>query len=119
MRTRITVTDLRAAVALLNTTTGNTPGAVGSYVLCGAYGGWQLLRLSNASGGVRQVTYGYLPARDLLEQISAFRKGYEQAAYERDSADLARATNGTYRVASTRPEADSCPVTGDTYGIPA
>lgn len=119
MRTRITVTDLRHAVECLNFTTGNKPGAVGSYVLCGAYGGWQLQRLANASGGVRQITYGYLPARDLLEQISAFRRGYEQAAYERDSADLARATNGTCRVVPTHPEADTCPVTGDTYGIPA
>ena len=107
MRTRITVTDLRYAVECLNFTTGNKPGAVGSYVLDGAYGGWQLQRLATDGGGVRQITYGYIPARDLLEQIHAFRRGYEQAAYERDSADLARA------------EADACPVTGDTYGIPA
>ena len=119
MRTRITVTDLRYAVECLNFTTGNKPGAVGSYVLDGAYGGWQLQRLATDGGGVRQITYGYIPARDLLEQIHAFRRGYEQAAYERDSADLARATNETYRVASTHPEADACPVTGDTYGLPA
>ena len=119
MRTRITVTDLRAAVALLNTTTGNTPGAVGSYVLCGAYGGWQLQRLANASGGVRQITYGYIPARELWERIHCVRFGYEQAAYERACADLGREPNGSHLTVSTHPEADACPVTGDTYGIPA
>ena len=107
MRTRITVTDLRHAVECLNLTTGNTPGAVGSYVLEGAYGGWQLQRLATNGGGVRQVTYGYIPARELLERIHCVHYGYGQAVHERDSADLARA------------EADTCPVTGDTYGIPA
>ena len=107
MRTRITVTDLRAAIISLNNTTGNTPGAVGSYVLEGAYGGWQLQRLSTHGGGVRQVTYGYIPARELLERIHCVQFGYGQAVHERDQADLARA------------EADACPLTGDTYGIPA
>jgi hypothetical protein len=103
MRTRITVTDLRAAVDLLNRTTNATPGAIGSYILSGAYGGWQLQRLANASGGIRQITYGYIPARELLERIHAFRYGYELA-----EANRARAA-----------AADCCPVTGDTYGLPA
>jgi hypothetical protein len=102
MRTRITVTDLRHAVALLNRITKNTPGTVGSYVLDGAYGGWELQRLANDSGAVSQITYGYLPARELLAQIHAFRRGYELA-----------------ELASIPPAADCCPVTGDTYGIPA
>jgi hypothetical protein len=117
MRTRITVTDLRAAVDLLNRTTNATPGAIGSYVLEGAYGGWQLQRLSNDSGAVAQITYGHIPARELLAQIHAFRDGYQRAAYDRGCADLARET--IYRVASVRPEPDACPVTGDTYGLPA
>jgi len=77
MRTRITVTDLRAAVALLNRTTDATPGAIGSYVLERAYGGWQLQRLSNDYGAVAEITYGYIPARELFAQIHAFRRGYE------------------------------------------
>jgi hypothetical protein len=103
MRTRITVTDLRNAVALLNRITKNTPGKVGSYVLEGAYGGWQLQRLATDGGGIRQITYGYIPARELLAQIHAFRRGYELA-----------------ELASIPPAAaDCCPVTGDTYGLPA
>jgi len=102
MRTRITVTDLRAAVDLLNRTANATPGAIGSYVLSGAYGGWQLQRLGNASGGIAAITSGYIPARELLERIHAFRYGYELA-----EANRARA------------EPDCCPVTGDTYGLPA
>jgi hypothetical protein len=117
MRTRITVTDLRAAVDLLNRTTDATPGAIGSYILDGAYGGWQLQRLATDGGGIRQITYGYIPARELLERISAYRHGYERAEYDRGCVDPAWDT--IYRAASVRPEPDACPVTGDTYGLPA
>jgi hypothetical protein len=105
MRTRITVTHLRAAVASLNFETHghrDISGYVGSYVLCGAYGGWQLQQLANDSGGVRCVTGGYVPARELYELIHAFRHGYRTCR-----SDLARV------------EPDTCPVTGDTYGLPA
>ena len=116
MRTRITVTDLRAAVALLNRTTNATPGAIGSYVLEGAYGGWQLQRLANDSGGIRQITYGYIPARELLERISAFRYGYElaEANRARAAADYCAQCDTVHPAPS-----DCCPVTGDTYGLPA
>lgn len=142
MRTRITVTDLRAAVALLNRTVGNTPGAIGSYVLSGAYGGWQLQHLAN--NGSSEITCGYIPARELLAQIHAFRKGYELAeanraraepdtatcdgcenAYPVDQVDvLGNAEHGFFGLCHTckakdAAAADCCPVTGDTYGLPA
>ena len=116
MRTRITVTNLRNAVALLNRITKNTPGKVGSYVLDGAYGGWELQRLSNDSGAVSQITYGYIPARELLAQIHAFRRGYELAelASIPPTADYCSQCD-TFHPAPS----DCCPVTGDTYGLPA
>jgi hypothetical protein len=116
MRTRITVTDLRAAVDLLNRITKNTPGKVGSYVLDGAYGGWELQRLANDSGAVSQITCGYIPARELLDQIHAFRRGYEIANREhmRANADYCAQCDTVHPAPS-----DCCPVTGDTYGLPA
>jgi hypothetical protein len=145
MRTRITVTDLRAAVDLLNRTTNATPGAIGSYVLEGAYGGWQLQRIATSGGGIRNISYGFLPARELLERISFFRYGYELAeanraraepdtatcdgcenAYPVDQVDvLGNAEHGFFGLCHTckakdaAATADCCPVTGDTYGLPA
>lgn len=105
MPTCITVSDLRAAVVSLNDTTGNTPGEVGAYVLEGVHGGWQLQRLVNASGGVRQITYGHISARELLERIYCIRYGYRQAAYERARADFDRAPSGAHLMVSASPEA--------------
>ena len=85
-RKRITVTDLRAAVDLLNTTTGNKPGAVGSYVLGGAYGGWQLQQFAT-DGSLQGITFGYIPARELHNMIHAFRHGYAQRRSELTQSD--------------------------------
>jgi hypothetical protein len=93
-RKRITITDLRAAVDLLNTTTGNKPGAVGSYVLGRvvtyalgkAYVRWQLQQFAT-NGSLQGITFGYIPARELHNMIHAFRHGYAQRRSELAQSD--------------------------------
>lgn len=44
--------------------------AIGHFCISGAYGGWQLQRVANESGGVHTISSGgHIPARHLLDQI--------------------------------------------------
>lgn len=65
---RVTQTRLRNRIASVNALLGYgeeptypTPGA---YVLYGAYGGWDVHRICNASGGQESLLGGYGPARE-------------------------------------------------------
>lgn len=76
---RITRKHLDAAIVALNREAG-TPASyidldgrgisIGHYCLEGAYGGWQLQQVCNEAGGARVISGGgYVPARDLYNQI--------------------------------------------------
>jgi len=54
---------------------GKFTAQVGNYHLSGAYGGWKLEQITNAQGGTRDITYGYVPKRDLYEQLQAILTG--------------------------------------------
>lgn len=77
---RITERDLNNLLAAINTKAGhgpnppyNTPGA---YTLAGAYGGWKLEQYANTGGGVHTIsTGGYVPKRELHNQMRAFLAG--------------------------------------------
>ena len=85
MGTRITRKDLDRAVEALNVRTGNAVEAwrrddrsranVGTYVVRGAYGGWKIAQIVSESGGERDVTTGYRPARETLELLYAYKAG--------------------------------------------
>lgn len=90
MTTRITRRDLEAAIVLLNRLTGSpaepyTKGDdgkfranPGNYHLSGAYGGWNVHRMSNEGGGVScPMSNGHVPARELFGLIHAYIKGIE------------------------------------------
>lgn len=84
---RINERDLDAVMKRINEITGSPTEAytrtesgykanVGCYTLSGAYGGWQLQRIMNESGGVENVLgAGYLPKRELYGMMQAFLKG--------------------------------------------
>lgn len=82
---RYTRRDIDDAIRGLNRVAGftneelDTPmssGArVGLYYLMGAYGGWQLVQIVNAHGGIRSITQGYCSKRELFAQIRAYRAG--------------------------------------------
>ena len=89
---KITMRDLEGAVSTLNRITGQAPepytktdagdyaANVGNYHLDGAYGGWQLCRMENDSGGMRDVlSSGHVPKRELYSLTWAFIKGIEAA----------------------------------------
>ena len=44
---------------------------IGSYQLSGAYGGWQLQQIQNEGGGIKAITSGFVPKRELYDQIQA------------------------------------------------
>lgn len=78
--TRITRKHLNHYLAELNNLTGSPSTyfvetgervtSIGHYCISGAYGGYQLQRVSNGSGGVRTISAGgHIPARALLGQI--------------------------------------------------
>ena len=84
---RITTSHLRAKIERLNQLT-NSPADymtggkcnIGNYHLSGAYGGWALHRTVNESGGVHDVFgLGHIPARQLVDMISAYMAGYQDA----------------------------------------
>ena len=53
---------------------------VGTYVLDGAYGGWQLGRISNTGGAQSQpLGGGFDSTRETYEKIRAFIRGFEAA----------------------------------------
>lgn len=88
---RITVSDLRAVIARLNRTCGTpqdpyTPDAdgrlranIGCWHLSRAYGGFGLHRMVNESGGVSDPFGHHMPARELMNRISAYLRGFEDA----------------------------------------
>jgi hypothetical protein len=80
---RTTIAELVLSVRHLNSAMGfpDDAGAAigvkslpGSFVLQGAYGGWQLQRI-HPSGGVESVTSGYRSKRELRELVDAIRYG--------------------------------------------
>lgn len=89
---RITEKDLNILVNRINQAT-NSPetaytktstglkGNIGHYMLDGAYGGWKLVRMDNESGGIREVTSGFVPKRELYYQLRAFLAGVEHGRY--------------------------------------
>ena len=92
MSNRITKSNLKGAIQLLNEVTvspleystmnaeGKRVSNVGHYCLSCAYGGYSLHHIANESGGVRDVfSRGYMPARELYNLIHAYRRGYELA----------------------------------------
>lgn len=79
---RVTKRDLEFGVQLLNQVKGQkaepyTRGDdgkyyanVGTYLLDGAYSGWQLARMDNESGGQRTISSGgYISKSELYHQI--------------------------------------------------
>ena len=72
-----TISDLKAAVRVLNQMVAAEPGKAGSYVLQGAYGGYQLQRflMVNDHLATEAVFSGYRPKRELLDLIHAYRAG--------------------------------------------
>lgn len=87
MPSRITESDLYAAVARLNEIVHGEPkpahDAPGAYFLQGAYGGWQLQRNATDGRGCESVTSGYVSKPALYELIYAYRKGYATAMHDR------------------------------------
>jgi len=74
---RTTKIELIASVRVLNQLVGIAAGQPGSFVLQGAYGGWQLQRI-HPSGGNESVTTGYRSKRELLDLIHAIRYGIRE-----------------------------------------
>lgn len=86
---RITKRDLDGAVDRLNVLAGYPEGTplwtrdadgknratIGMYLLSGAYGGWKLEQIVSDGGGVRSITHGYLPKREVYNMIHAYREG--------------------------------------------
>lgn len=76
---RTTKIELNSAVRVLNQLVGANAVAhqPGSYILAGAYGGWQLQQIvgSGSDQGVAAVFPGYRSKRELLELIHAYRAG--------------------------------------------
>lgn len=74
---RTTKIELIAAVRVLNHLVGIAEGKPGSFVLQGAYGGWQLQRI-HPSGGNESVTTGFRTKREVLDLIHAIRYGIRE-----------------------------------------
>ena len=88
MPRRVTVTELEAAVRLLNNITGSPaepytvregevpiPNA-GNYHLSRAYGGYALHQMADHGTGTRDVLCsGHVPARELLNRLHAYFYG--------------------------------------------
>jgi hypothetical protein len=68
---RITEVELYGTLDVLNTLLGEPLNAaeIGSYHFSRAYGGWQLHRTMNASGGIQQITDGYVSKRLMCERM--------------------------------------------------
>ena len=79
---RVTEKDLKAVCARINAITGSPDkpyidgvAQIGNYHVSGAYGGWELQRMCNKSGGITVVISGYQPKKDLYHQMHAFISG--------------------------------------------
>jgi hypothetical protein len=117
---RITAKDVSAAVAILNeemgmntapwTRVGNGLQAnIGTVYAENAYGGWQLVQMMNAEGGIRQLTYGYIPAREIYKVTMGMVRGLEAWRLARE---LVRESREDAMLAC----ADADPATGVEYG---
>ena len=90
----ITLKNLQAVVNRINTTTGSPVeqytkvngklvANIGNYHLSGAYGGYALYRMVNASGCIRDISdSGYMTKRALYNILHAYLAGYEAAKGE-------------------------------------
>ena len=100
MSDRITDRDLDGVVALINRTFGESEAAytrdaegfhanVGAFTLSHAYGGVELHRISNASGGVSTPlgSTGHVPKRELYGLMHAFLRGIEAWNAHLDGTD--------------------------------
>ena len=78
---RITQRDLEIKVDRLNTMAGfDNPeySTIGAYVLDYAYGGVQLHKYTNKSGGIRDIfRQGFMPKKELFYLICAYELGLE------------------------------------------
>ena len=90
MQRRITLTDLNLMCNRLNQRTGaprepyskqddgTYKANPGNHHIDSAYGGLQLVRMTNTAGGVSDVLYsGYVSKRELYSLIHAYLKGLE------------------------------------------
>ncbi len=91
---RITTRDLEQLCRVINRTangtieepwtrdeSGNLRATIGVYVIDGAYGGWELHRISTPGGGVSDVfRCGHVSKRDLYNRMRAFIDGLEASA---------------------------------------
>jgi len=89
---KITINQVESLVDQLNQIAGENPqpydmtgkvgfrANVGTYLIDGAYGGWQLARINNERGGQSQpLGGGYGTKRETYEKIRAFIRGFEAA----------------------------------------
>lgn len=84
MKTRITITELRAVAQRLNLDHGfptvdwmDGQSQPGHFYISQAYGGHALYQMMDESGACRDVlNTGHKPARELYELMHAFRTGY-------------------------------------------
>jgi hypothetical protein len=89
MQIQITLKNLQAVVDRINKATGSPVeqytkangklvANIGNYHLSGAYGGYALYRMVNASGGIRDISdSGYMTKRALYDLMHAYLAGYE------------------------------------------
>ena len=100
MSNRTTIAQVVLAVRHLNSAMGYPEDAgsaigsnpvPGSFVLQGAYGGWQLQRVYPL-GGVAAVFSGYRSKREILDLIEAMRSGViahaSKVAFDRQDATV-------------------------------
>lgn len=82
MSNRITRKDLDALADQINDAIGasrevwtNGVANIGTHYVQGAYGGYQLQEVVTDGGGIKSVTYGYQPTRELYNQMRAYLHG--------------------------------------------
>lgn len=85
----ITQKDLQAVADRINrvaatplTYSDNQPDGkfksnIGNYHLSGAYSGFQLVQTVNEAGGIRSITHGFLPKREVYNMMQAYCLGLE------------------------------------------
>jgi hypothetical protein len=56
---------------------GKNVANVGNYHLDSAYGGWKLVQMGNESGGIRNITDGYVSKSELYHLIHSYIRGFE------------------------------------------
>jgi hypothetical protein len=85
---RITEKQLRGLIDYLNKITGQPltsytkvgekfKANIGNYHLECAYSGYQLVQMVNESGGIRTITGGFCPKRELYYEIRAYIDGIQ------------------------------------------